>query len=452
MFRLNNKAFNILAVEIEKAAEKDTIAGEVAQKIALKRLKKLRSRTGTPVTEEELKELFKDILPDFSDRAKPGSEADRAIKKAVKVNRPPSKLWLLPKAGVGIAVLAGIIWVINLPYPMIRRPVARTAPILLLPSYLSMDRNYRSAIAKVEQADQLVNNATSLADLKLGEEKVLQAQQHLDKLPVWFLGYEPQIYRTWFSFSWFFTLDEFKTARASIGRMEAKIFQEKNAMKQLENAEAAIKQAKQDYQQATDEQKKIKAISDWQNGIDELAQLSKITVAGKIASAKLNAYSRDFQAVSGLISGNNRTNTLIAVAQQFSSKATSSCNNPPHRVERWQQCADLWRQAISRLERVPLEDAGYLKAQSLLADYQTNLGEIKIRQQAEVNSVRAFESAQSQIVTLSKQVNNNNRDRVVRQIQQIIIQLEKVQTGTTVYYRATDLITLAEKKLREIDN
>jgi hypothetical protein len=32
---------------------------------------------------------------------------------------------------------------------MIRRPVARTAPILLLPSYLKMDRNYRQAISKV---------------------------------------------------------------------------------------------------------------------------------------------------------------------------------------------------------------------------------------------------------------------------------------------------------------
>ena len=37
MFRLNNKAFNILAVEIEKAAEKDSIVGEVAKEIAIKR-------------------------------------------------------------------------------------------------------------------------------------------------------------------------------------------------------------------------------------------------------------------------------------------------------------------------------------------------------------------------------------------------------------------------------
>ena len=61
-----------------------------------------------------------------------------------------------------------------------------------------MDRDYRQAIALVEQADQLVNQATSLADINLGQEKVNQAQKHLDALPVWFLGYEPQMFRTLF--------------------------------------------------------------------------------------------------------------------------------------------------------------------------------------------------------------------------------------------------------------
>ena len=268
MFRLNNRAFKIIAAEIEKAAAKDPIAGEVAQKIALKRLKRLHNQKGKAVTETELIELIKDILPDFD---------DRVIKKAIRANQPLSKLWLIPKAGMVLATLSGAIWLINLPYPMIRRPIASTAPILLLPSYLSMDYNYRNAIAKVEQADQLVNKATSLSDLELGKEKVTQAQQHLDKLPVWFLGYEPRMYASLFRFSWFFTLDEFKAARASVGRMEATIFQETNGMKQLEKTEKIIQQAKQDYQKSSDNQSKQDALSNWQNGIDELTQLPKST-------------------------------------------------------------------------------------------------------------------------------------------------------------------------------
>ena len=86
--------------------------------------------------------------------------------------------------------VAGLVGVTNLPYPMIRKPVVEKAPLILLPSYRSMDRNYRQAIANVEQADQLTNQATSKPDIKLAEEKVQVAQTNLDALPVWwFLGY-----------------------------------------------------------------------------------------------------------------------------------------------------------------------------------------------------------------------------------------------------------------------
>ncbi len=75
---------------------------------------------------------------------------------------------------------------------MIRWLVARIAPILLLPSYISMDRHYRQAIAHVEQADQLINQPSSPADLSLGEKKLEAAEKNLGALPVWFLGYWPQ--------------------------------------------------------------------------------------------------------------------------------------------------------------------------------------------------------------------------------------------------------------------
>ena len=44
--RLNKKAYKIIAAEITKAAAKDEIAGEISQKIALKRLRLLRSKKG----------------------------------------------------------------------------------------------------------------------------------------------------------------------------------------------------------------------------------------------------------------------------------------------------------------------------------------------------------------------------------------------------------------------
>jgi len=233
--------------------------------------------------------------------------------------------------------------------------------------------------------------------------------------------------------------------------MESKIFQESNAMKQLESAEVTISQAKSDYQQAADNAAKQSAINNWQTGIDELTQVPNRTLASKKSQAKLVAYRRDFQNISGFISGNSRTNTLIAAAKAFSTQAIASCENPPVAEYVWQKCIDLWQESISRLKKVPLEDPGYLSAQNLLASYQTKLGEAKTNKRMEIESVRAFESAQSQIVDLPQTVDRNNRARTTRQIRKIIIQLEKVRSGTTVYEQAKQLMSSAEQKLKEVN-
>ena len=439
--RLNKKAYKIIAAEITKAAAKDKIAGEISQKIALKKLKQLRSSQGKPVTEAELKYLISDLFPDFD---------PKVIQKAIRANRPSSAFWLLPKLAIGLGGLAGLIWVLNLPYPMIRRPVAKTAPIILLPSYLKMDRNYREAVSHVEQADLLVNQATSLADLKLGQKKVIQAQKNLDALPVWFLGYEPQMYRTFFSFGWKFTFDEFQTARAKVGQMEAKIFQEINAIALLEQARQDIQQAKQNYQQASDSAARQQAVATWQAGIDRLKQLPPQTLAQEQANASYEAYLRDFRQVSGLVAGNKRTNKIIAVGQQFHAKATNSCSDSPNSVNRWQECINLMRKAISMLNKVPLKDAGYLETQTLLANYEAELGEMRIRQLEEQESQRAYDIAQQMITNLPKSVDRLNRDRTARDILTIINKLEKVKPRTTVYADAQSMINFANKKLKQL--
>ena len=283
MPRLNKKAWKILVAEVERTT--NDLAG-VQRMIVLKRLEKLRFGSGPLATEAELRYIVSDILPHFS---------DKAIKRAAKANRPPGPLSLIPTAVVGLAGIAGLLWVVNLPYPMIRRPVAQTAPILLLPSYISMDRNYREAIAHVEQADQLVNHVTSRADLELGEEKVKAAQKNLETLPVWFLGYEPQAYCRFWGCTWRFTLDEFQEARANLGRMEAKIFQEKNAIAELETLEANLEEAKQQYYRAKTSSEQQQAMMTWQTSMAQLAKLPTSTLAGKNAQITLNAVQQDFQ-------------------------------------------------------------------------------------------------------------------------------------------------------------
>ena len=162
MSRLYNRAYKLLEVEVNKCAKEDLV-GEVGKKIVMKRLDKLRFQSGEPLKSEELSYIVKDQFPDFS---------DTVIQKAAKANTPSgmlSKIAWIPAALMG---MAGIVWVANLPYPMIRKPMSRIAPIILLPSYINMNYNYREAITNVEQADQLINKATSSADINFGAKKV----------------------------------------------------------------------------------------------------------------------------------------------------------------------------------------------------------------------------------------------------------------------------------------
>ena len=442
MSRLYPKAHKILVAEVVKTASKDPIAGEVSQDLVLKRLDRLRSQKGEPANEAELRELLQDVLPNFS---------DRVIKQAAKANHPKSKLWLLPKAAVAIAALSGGIWVLNLPYPMIRRPVARTAPILLLPSFISMDRNYRAATAKVEQADQLVNRATSMADLELGQKKVSEAQGHLDKLPVWFIGYEPRVYMNFFRVGFMFTLDEYRAARADIGRMEAVVFQETNAMNELSNAEVAIAEAKENYQKAADETTKQTSLSNWQAGIDRLVELPAQTLAAKQAQTKLKAYSRDFADISGLFVGNDITNKTMGSAKRRANQAQEDCGNQSLSQEQWQNCAQLWEQAISFLGQIPIEDPSYDTADILRVEYERQLSQVRASFTVETKSTKAYNSAKSKIEQLPTEVNDSNKERTIRQIRAILSELEQVKSGTTVEQDARLLIDSAQQKLRQIE-
>ncbi len=438
MIRLNHRAFEILCAEVQKCSSAD-LAGQVQRDIVLKRLKKLRSSSGEPATLEELRDTVRDVFPNFS---------EKALKSAAKANRPPGALSKI-KWATGILVgAAGVLWVVNLPYPMIRWPIAQTAPILLLPSYISMDSHYRRAIARVEQADQLINHATSPTDLTLGESKVREAQENLDALPVWFLGYWPQ-YTFWFG--WQFILDEFRSARASVGRMEAKLFQEKNAQTQLNQAQQALSAAKQQYQQGQTATDRETALASWQAALNQLEQVPQVTLAGQTAQTQRSGLKRDFEQVARLAAGGTHTGTLIEAAQQFALTAAQAAQNPPHTASEWSEIVGLWEQAINQLKQVPVEDPGYVEAQKFRAQYQRNLGIVRTRLQAEEASVEALKQAKDRIESLLTSFPTDatplNRNQLNGQLQGIINQLSTVQPETTAYSEAQELLKSAQNKL-----
>ncbi|WP_017304773.1 hypothetical protein [Spirulina subsalsa] len=447
MPRITPRAYNLLLQEAQQCAALAPLNAQVELRIVRKRLDKLRNGSGRLLSEAEIAATVKDIFPQFS---------DEVIAEAAKTHQSPTTaLDGLKFPVIFILSLVGLIWVINLPFPPIRRPVAKAAPLLLLPSFISMDSNYRQAVSKVEQADQLVNRSTSKEDFELGARKVTEAKKHLNALPVWFLGYEPVTYCNWFGCTWRFTFDEFEQARKNVGRMEAKVFQETNALKQLEQAEAAIQESKLDYQKAANPSEQQNAVLSWRAAIDQLTQLPPDTFAGRNAQQKLQAYQRDFQEVAGVVSSNERSSTLVTVAKQFAWHAAQSSQNPPHPATKWQQIEQSWERAIEELQKVPPEESqGYLQAQTLIAEYTQNLGQIRLRREAEEQSATALLKAQELIeqviATTPDDPDQVNRSRVAAQLQGILNELERIQAGTTSYEKAQELQGFTRDRLDQI--
>lgn len=431
--RLCDRAFLLLDEEVKRLCSSNPM-GQVNRGLVLQRLERLRQREGTPAGYSELRSAVEDVFPNFD---------DRVLKRAARLNQPngvsQAAQWVIGLT-VGAGTLAGGLWLVNLPYPMIRWPVARVAPMLLLPSFMRMDHDYRQAIIHVEQADQLINAATSAADFELGAETAAQAQKHLDRLPVWFLGYYPQRYCSWFSCGWRFTLDEFESARALIGRMDAQIFQEQNALDTLDEASLAVETARRRYEAVQTLEEKALILANWQEGMDRLAEIPPETLAGQTTQTRLQAFRRDYEALVGSSADVSQASTLVKVAQEFASKASQEGQNPPHTAETWGRIAGLWESALAQLEQVPANSAGYADAQKLKAEYQNSLGIIRERQITEQKAVQAFAAAQASSRQVIANNSATNLSAQVAELQSIIDQLRSIPSGTTVSAEAAVLL------------
>lgn len=380
-----------------------------------------------------------------------------ALAVPVHIHHTPSRRsggsrWLNRLIGLGllVGIPVGALWVINLPYPPIRRPIARTAPMLLLPSYMSVDRNYRDALELVEQADQLIDDATSASDLALGGQKLEQAQASLDNLPIWFLYDYPE-YRSWW-YSWRFSPVRFDEARRLVGTLEAKLFQENNAQTALNDAEAAVQLAQAQYEAATPENKAA-AIAPWQAALDLFQQIPPDTLAGQTAQQSWLRHQRNFEAIVGSAANAAESGVIIEAARNFAWEAAKLADNPPHSVAEWQQIAQLWELAIARLSMISPDDvAAYREAQQTMAQYESNLAQVRIRLQTEDAAARTLAQVQNKIQDLQSISQQPGIDRgyVISELQNIIDQLRTVSTGTTAYAEAQQLLILAQNRLNEL--
>lgn len=395
---------------------------------------------------KSLAELEKEVEAEMAAEAARLKAEQRKLKQSLRKSQ-------LPRYAIGLVLLIGppiaFIWLVNLPYPPIRRPIARSAPLLLLPSYIRFDNQFKGAINQVEQAKQLIDQSTSLADLSQGAEKLEQANRNLNKLPLWIESEWRDVAGTnsWYVFA--YTPVGFNIARSEVGRLQAKLFQEQNAENALRQAEQQIAVAKQQYAVAENLLAQQTAIGQWEKAIDQLGQIPPETLAGRMAQPKLEAARNELAAIVGQAS-TSESQVKIGAAAEFAMKAAQAGQNPPHTVEEWQQIESLWQEAIDRLSQVSIADhAGYQQAQKKLAEYRDNLAKISVRRQQEANSVKALRQAQTLTDDLVKYPPTERQAIGVR-LQQIIRALDDVQDGTTAYAEAQTLRQNAQRRLNQI--
>ncbi|MGD1904081.1 MAG: hypothetical protein ACFB9N_17785 [Geitlerinemataceae cyanobacterium] len=427
MGRLNQRAYRILKTESDRCP-KNTPQARVQHRLLGEMLDDMRNEKGDPSGHDELRRKVRAFVPNFS---------IEAINRAAAANQPKpvaSFLSVLGLGAVAATVTVGVIAVANLPYPMIRRPVANTAPLLLLPSFFSMDRNYRAAIANVEQADQLIDRATSGKDIERGAGHVAEAQTALDRLPVWFLGYEPRAYCTVFTCSWRFTYDEFESARKQIARLEARVFQERNALDAYEEAKSDLEAAQTSMAQAESDGDVDVALGLQQLALDNLLTVPQETIAGQLARQQAETADRTLAAATASVAQNIRTSDVVEAAKGFAMQAAVLSQNPPHAAAQWREVPALWEEATTKLEAVQPGDPSYREAQAKLAEYKSNISTTKIRLASEESATAAFDRANDLIPRWQALAAENPKNRqLVSLIQQIITQLDEIEAGTTPY-------------------
>ncbi|MEO1377281.1 MAG: hypothetical protein AAFW70_23960 [Cyanobacteria bacterium J06635_10] len=287
MYRLHNKAFEILRAEIETCSSNDK-QGAKKQQIVLKRLEQLQLQPGKRAKLDDLRDAVVDVFPIFS---------ETVLKEAAKANRHSNIFGKFKYLTIGVTTLAGVMVVLNLPHPKIRWFIARTAPVLLIPSHMNMDFHYWGAKNAVQQAESLLKSAASFTDIKQVEEKTEEAERHLSSIPVWFIGYYPESYCQRFSCSWNFSFEEFEKVRTLTTQVETKTFTEKQAFVLLVEAEQAYNGARRELSIAKTQKQKKLAIVSMEAAIKTIEEIPPETLAHQQAQRKITKFKRYYEKV-----------------------------------------------------------------------------------------------------------------------------------------------------------
>ena len=349
---------------------------------------------------------------------------------------------------LSIGLLGGGLAIANLPIPLIRQPIAKHAPFLLLPSLVAWDHHYREGTVALEQAEQLIQQAKHPDDLTLGDRALKLAQQHLNALPLEDLSqYDASYYCSIRSCSWRFSSWEIQQRRELAARIEATLTQERHLQSQLQQTTDAIAEDQVNYQKATSETQKQPIVTQWQQDIQQLEALSSNMLTGKLARVEKAKAETAFQNATGFSHDQKRSGNLIQAAKQFALSAQTMSKGASQSTTEWQTILKQWDSAIAQLQSVSPDNPDYISSRKALADYQQQQGRVNVRMQEERSAMTQLQTTEAQINLLVRSYSGMNRDQAKAELMSIEARLKQIPAGTTSYEQAQEWLVSLRKRL-----
>lgn len=349
---------------------------------------------------------------------------------------------------LSIGLVGGAIAIANIPIPLIRQPIARHAPFLLLPSLVAWDHHYREGTVALEQAEQLIQQAKHPDDLTLGDQSLKLAQQHLNALPLEDLSqYDASYYCSIRSCSWQFSSWEIQQRRELAARIEATLTQERHLQSQLQQTTDSIAEDQVNYQKATSETQKQPIVTQWQQDIQQLEALSSNTLTGKLARVEKAKAETAFQNATGFSHDQKRSGNLIQAAKQFALSAQTMSKGVSLSTTEWQTILNQWDSAIAQLQSISPDNPDYISSRKSLADYQQQRGRVKVRMEEERSAITQLQTTEAQINSLVRSYSGMNRDQAKAELMSIEARLNQIPVGTTSYGQAQEWLVSLRKRL-----
>jgi hypothetical protein len=349
---------------------------------------------------------------------------------------------------ISVGVVGGGLAIANLPIPAIREPIAKHAPILLLPSIITWDHHYREGTVALEQAEQLIQQAKHPDDLTGGDRYLKSAKKHLNALPLNGINnYEASSYCYFRTCSWRFSGGEIQQRRESLARVEATLTQEQNLQSQLQQTIDAIAESQVNYKNAKGDVQKQAIVTQWEQDIEQLEALSSSTLTGRLSNVERAKAQTAFKNITGFSYDQKRSGNLIQAAKQFAISAQKMTLGESHSVSEWQAILNQWDSAIEPLKSIAVDNPDYVSSRKTLADYQQQQGRTRVRLQEEQTAIALLQTTELQINALVRTQANLNRDQAKAEMMAIEANLKKIPPGTTAHPQAQEWLNSLRQRL-----